>query len=78
MYYCCTRSEGLIYQGRGKNKKVVKFRGLGDTSKFAREYSIKNQKVCEVFESDIEQWNPEKNRKTVAYKKGELIYFNRG
>ena len=80
MYYCCTRSEGLIYQGRGKNRHEISFRGLDESIKFAKEYSIKYQKACEVYEMNTALssiFDKAKARKVAAYKKGTIIYLNR-
>lgn len=76
MYNCCTRSEGQIYQGRGKNKKAISFFGLGDAINFARDYSIKYQTVCEVFNCRENIFNKDTDKKVAAYKKGGVIYFN--
>ena len=76
MYYCCTRSEGPIYQGRGKNRKAIHYFGMNDAIRFAKEYSIKYQKICEVWKNDYKEWDEEKAKKVAAYKKGETIYFN--
>ena len=76
MYHCCTRSDGQIYQGRGKNKKAIAFQGLGEAINFARGYSSKHQTICEIFDCRANVVNKETDRKVAAYKKGGVIYFN--
>lgn len=76
MYYCCTRSEGPICQGRGKDRLMIKYSMIKEAIAFAREYSIKHQKVCEVFRNDSKEWDGKTAIKVAAYKKGETIYYD--
>lgn len=77
MYHVCTRNDGPIYQGRGKNRKAIMFYGLNEAIDFAKEYSKAHQNVCEIFDGYTDVYNKEKDRKVAAYKKGNVIYYNK-
>lgn len=76
MYFCCNKKGEVLSTGRGKNKKYFQFKGLEEAIKNAKEYSSKNDVTVEIFVGLGSEYNQEKDKKIVAYKKGQCIYFN--
>lgn len=77
MYYLSTKSEGPIVRGRGEKRALLHYPSYAQAGRECKEYSIKHACICEVFHGDkMNGVNVEKDKKVIAYKKGELIYFN--
>lgn len=74
-FYCIAKPEGILCNGRGKNKSTIKFDYIKEAIPFAKEFSIKNQKTCEIYRKESDS-SDIKDKKVISYRRGELIYFN--